>query len=60
MTAPLCSLKIELFADGRIGVLRDGVDNQLVFLGLLETAKDILKKAYQEQSSIIQPVKRAA
>lgn len=60
MTEPLCSLKIELFADGRIGVLRDGVDNQLVFLGLLETAKDILKKAYQEQSSIIQPVKRAA
>ena len=60
MTEPLCSLKIELFADGRIGVLRDGVDNQLVFLGLLETAKDILKQAYKEQSTIIQPVKRVA
>lgn len=56
----MVTLKIDLFADGRICVSREGVDNQLVNFGLLETAKDILKKQYAEQSTLIQPVRKVA
>lgn len=56
----MVTLKIDLFADGRICVARDGVDNQLVNFGLLEVAKDILKKEYAGQQTLIQPVRKAA
>lgn len=59
MDKPIITLKIDLFADGRILLTREGnMDSQLINVGLLDAAKDIMKKQYAESATLIQPVRR--
>jgi hypothetical protein len=60
MDKPIATLTLDLFGDGRIRLSRDGVDSEIMFLGLLNKGEDILKKAFAEQQTLIQPAWKVA